>query len=155
MRTNRFWPLSLRLLLITLVVTFWGCSSSSPTPPANTADLPPSANGSTVDPGSGDGEADNARGSGSIGGWRSAPGQRTIFNRGFRIPTTISFRADGGNWSGSVSIVDTSSNRSLCERSIGGGQQTSCFGIQGNFRITVANNSSSRDTATGQIRFNN
>ena len=98
---------------------------------------------------------ENARGSGSIGGWRARPGQRTIFDRGFRVPTTITFRADAGNWSGNVSIVERASNRSLCQRSIGGGRQTSCSGIQGNFRITVANDSQSRDLATGQIRFNN
>lgn len=98
---------------------------------------------------------ENARGSGSIGGWRARPGQRTIFDRGFRVPTTITFRADAGNWSGDVSIVERPSNRSLCQRTIGGGRQTSCSGIQGNFRITVANDAQSRDLATGQIRFNN
>jgi hypothetical protein len=97
----------------------------------------------------------SSRGSGSIGGWRSRPGQRTVFDRGFQIPTTISFRADAGSWSGNVSIVDRTTNSSLCQRSISGGGSASCFGIQGNFRITVANDASSRDTATGQIRFNN
>ena len=131
--------LGLSTALLLGLVLLLGCSSGSPEPDV-THDV-------VAD--------ENARGSGSIGGWRARPGQRTIFDRGFRIPTTITFRADAGNWSGNVSIVDRTTNRSLCQRNIFGGGQTSCSGIQGNFRLTVENNADSRDTATGQIRFNN
>ena len=135
--------LSLASALLVALVPLIACSATvdAPATPAGTpADT-------TVD--------ETSRGSGSIGGWRAQPGQRTIFNRGFRIPTTLSFRADRGNWSGNISVVDTASNRSLCQRTIFGGGQTSCSGIQGNFRISVANDANSRDTATGEIRFNN